>query len=166
MNAEDVVWLHKFVNCVPFGADATQSDINRAHQIVDALALRDSLPQEPENNADSQVPRKREQGADGALVSSEQPIGKRTDSGAESYSVPLEGANREVPKAFTGSHAEFSPAKSAPQEPAEPQGARAVALISVTKLDEMLLRAEMAAEVTLPIEIFRDLCLQARSNHG
>ncbi len=31
----DVAWLHKFINCVPFGADAPQSDIQRAHDIVE-----------------------------------------------------------------------------------------------------------------------------------
>jgi hypothetical protein len=29
--------LHKFINCVPFGADAPQEDIQRAHDIVAAL---------------------------------------------------------------------------------------------------------------------------------
>lgn len=36
-----------------------------------------------------------------------------------------------------------------------------VPLISKVELSEMLRRAEMAAEVTLPIEKFRDLVLQA-----
>ena len=36
-----------------------------------------------------------------------------------------------------------------------------VPLISKADLDEMLQRAEMAADVTLPIERFRDLVLQA-----
>jgi hypothetical protein len=35
-------------------------------------------------------------------------------------------------------------------------------VLTEEELDEMLARAEMAAEVTLPVEIFRDLCLQAR----
>ena len=34
-------------------------------------------------------------------------------------------------------------------------------LLSKEQLDEMLARAEMAAEVTLPVETFRDLVLQA-----
>ena len=33
----DIQWLHKFINCVPFGAHAPVSDIKRAHQIIDAL---------------------------------------------------------------------------------------------------------------------------------
>jgi hypothetical protein len=35
-------------------------------------------------------------------------------------------------------------------------------LLDKKQLDEMLARAEMAAEVTLPVEVFRDLVLQAR----
>ena len=34
-------------------------------------------------------------------------------------------------------------------------------LVTDEEIDEMLSRAEMASEVTLPIEKFRDLCLQA-----
>jgi len=36
---EDVAWLHKFINCTPFGADAPAADIARAHKIVHDLAL-------------------------------------------------------------------------------------------------------------------------------
>lgn len=34
---EDVAWLHRFINCVPFGADAPVSAILRARDIVDSL---------------------------------------------------------------------------------------------------------------------------------
>ena len=34
----DIEWLHRFINCVPFGADAPRSDIDRAHAIVATLA--------------------------------------------------------------------------------------------------------------------------------
>ena len=35
--AGDVEWLHKFINCTPFGADAPAEDMQRAHRIVDSL---------------------------------------------------------------------------------------------------------------------------------
>ena len=35
---EELAWLHKFINCVPFGEGAPQSDIQRAHKIVERLA--------------------------------------------------------------------------------------------------------------------------------
>lgn len=53
-------------------------------------------------------------GADAEAVSSELPMGKRTVSDAESYSVPEEVASREAPEAFTATSAEFSPAFVAP----------------------------------------------------
>lgn len=33
----DIAWLHKFINCTPFGENAPQSDIRRAHVIVESL---------------------------------------------------------------------------------------------------------------------------------
>ena len=36
----DLEWLHRFINCTPFGADAPASDIQRAHEIVSALSER------------------------------------------------------------------------------------------------------------------------------
>lgn len=33
----DVTWLHRFINCVPFGADAPVEDIARAHSVVERL---------------------------------------------------------------------------------------------------------------------------------
>lgn len=38
-SAEDVAWLRKFINCMPFGADAPQSDIDRAHAILASLEV-------------------------------------------------------------------------------------------------------------------------------
>ena len=57
------------------------------------------------------------------------------------------------------------PKECAVSETAQPPASEAVSLVSAAELDEMLARAEMAAEVTLPIEKFRDLCLQARRTH-
>ena len=33
----DIKWIHKFINCVPFGADAPVSDIQRAHKVIESL---------------------------------------------------------------------------------------------------------------------------------
>jgi hypothetical protein len=44
--AGELEWLHRFINCVPFGEHAPQADIDRAHRIVDALHA--SSPAAPE----------------------------------------------------------------------------------------------------------------------
>lgn len=33
----DIQWLHKFVNCVPFGEHCPPKDITKAHEIIDTL---------------------------------------------------------------------------------------------------------------------------------
>ena len=33
----EVIWLHRFINCVPFGEHAPASDLAKAHRIVEAL---------------------------------------------------------------------------------------------------------------------------------
>jgi len=38
----EVAWLHKFINCTPFGEHAPQADIQRAHSIVALLAAAPS----------------------------------------------------------------------------------------------------------------------------
>jgi len=49
--ASDVDWLHKFINCTPFGADAPAEDIQRAHRIVDSLVALPSQPAQGEQQA-------------------------------------------------------------------------------------------------------------------
>jgi hypothetical protein len=39
----DVEWLHNFINCVPFGADAPVEHIQRAHEIVNDLVERGNI---------------------------------------------------------------------------------------------------------------------------
>jgi hypothetical protein len=38
----EAAWLHKFINCTPFGEHAPQADIQRAHSIVALLAAAPS----------------------------------------------------------------------------------------------------------------------------
>lgn len=38
--AREVEWLHKFINCVPFGEHAPASDIQRAHEVVNSLSAQ------------------------------------------------------------------------------------------------------------------------------
>lgn len=49
--AEDVAWLHKFINCVPFGGHCPKADMDRAHQIVSNLVA--ALPKEEKPVDDS-----------------------------------------------------------------------------------------------------------------
>ena len=45
----DIEWLHKFINCVPFGEHCPAEDMTRAHEIVNALASPDALPEGKES---------------------------------------------------------------------------------------------------------------------